>query len=73
MASLSLSPQSETNAISNGKVIERLEQLKSAQDHAKNYINVRPSLFRHFCVIIYLHTMYCLHLLCLLRVSVYFE
>ena len=37
MASLSLSPQFETNEISNGKVIELLYQLKSAKAHGKNY------------------------------------
>ena len=41
MASLSLSPQFETNAISNGK------QLKSAKAHGKNYIKVTPLLVRH--------------------------
>ena len=47
MASLSLSPQFETNAISNGKVIELLQQLKSAKAHGKNYINVTPLLVSH--------------------------
>ena len=44
MASLSLSPQFETNVISNGKVIELLKQLKSAKAHGKNYIKVTPPL-----------------------------
>ena len=47
MASLSLSPQFETNAISNGKVIELLQQLKSAKAHGKNYIKVTPLLVSH--------------------------
>ena len=47
MASLSLCSQFETNLMSNRKVIELLLQLKSAKDHGKNYIKVRPPLFRH--------------------------
>ena len=47
MASLSLSPQFESNAISNGTVIELLEQLKRAKAHGKNYIKVTPLLVRH--------------------------
>ena len=47
MASLSLSPQSETNTISNSKVIELLKQLKSAKAHGQNYIKVTPLLVRH--------------------------
>ena len=42
MASLSLYSQFETNLLSNRKVIELLLQLKSAKDHGKNYIKVRP-------------------------------
>ena len=37
MASLSLYPQSETNLMSNRKVIKLLLQLKSAKAHGKNY------------------------------------
>ena len=47
MASLSLYPQFETNLISNRKVIELILQLKSAKDHGKNYIKVKPHLVRH--------------------------
>ena len=47
MASLSLSPQYETNVISNGKVIELLKQLKSTKAHGKNYVKVIPLLVRH--------------------------
>ena len=47
MASLSLSDQFETNAISNGTVIELLEQSKRAKAHGKNYIEVTPLLVRH--------------------------
>ena len=46
MASLSLYPQFETNLISNRKVIELILQLKSAKDHGKNYIKVKPHLVR---------------------------
>ena len=46
MASLSLYHQFETNLISNRKVIELLLQLKSAKDHGKNYIKVKPHLVR---------------------------
>ena len=47
MASLSLYRQSETNLMSNRKVIELLLQLKSAKAHGKNYIKVKPHLARH--------------------------
>ena len=47
MASLSLCPQFETNLMSNRKVIELLLQLKSAKDHGKNYIKIKPHLVRH--------------------------
>ena len=47
MASLSLYPQFETNLMSNRKVIELLLQLKSAKDHGKNYIKVKPHLVHH--------------------------
>ena len=47
MASLSLYLQSETNFMSNRKVIELLLQLKSAKAHGKNYIKVKPHLVRH--------------------------
>ena len=47
MASLSLYSQFETNLMSNRKVIELLSQLKSAKNHGKNYIKVRPPLVRH--------------------------
>ena len=47
MASLSVSPQFETNAISNSKVIELLYQLKSAKAHGRCYIKVTPPLVRH--------------------------
>ena len=35
------------NLMSNCKVIELLLQLKSAKDHGKNYITVKPHLARH--------------------------
>ena len=44
MASLSLYRQFETNLMSNRKVIEILLHVKSAKDHGKNYITVRPHL-----------------------------
>ena len=47
MASRSLYRQFETNVMSNRKVIELLLQLKSAKDHGKNYITVKPHLVRH--------------------------
>ena len=47
MASLSFYPQFETNLMSNRKVAEFLLQLKSAKDHGKNYIKVKPHLVRH--------------------------
>ena len=47
MASLSLYRQSETNLMSNRKVIELVLQLKSAKAHRKNYIKVTPLLIRH--------------------------
>ena len=47
MTSLSLCPQFETNLISNRIVIELLLQLKSAKDHGKNYIKVKPLLVSH--------------------------
>ena len=47
MASLSLYRQFKTNLMSNRKVIELLLQLKSAKDHGKNYITVKPHLVRH--------------------------
>ena len=47
MALLSLYPQFETNLMSNRKVIELRLQLKSAKDHGKNYIKVKPHLVRH--------------------------
>ena len=47
MASLSLYPQSETNLMSNRKVIELLVQLKSAKGHGKNYIKIKPHLVHH--------------------------
>ena len=43
MASLSLSPQFETNAISNGKVVELLLRLKSAKARGKNYIKAHTT------------------------------
>ena len=53
MASLSFCSQFETNLMSNRKVIELLLQFKSAKAHGKNYINVKPHLVRHLCVIAY--------------------
>ena len=47
MALLSLCSQSETNLMSDRKVIELLLQLKSAKTHGKNYIKVGLSLVRH--------------------------
>ena len=47
MASLSLCPQSDTNLMSNRKVIQFLLQLKSTKAHGKNYIKVKPHLVRH--------------------------
>ena len=47
MDSLSLSPQFETNLMSDRKVIELLLQLKSAKRPGKNYIKVKPHLVRH--------------------------
>ena len=46
-ASLSLYSQFEINLMSNRKVIELYLQLKSARDHGKNYIKVRPPLISH--------------------------
>ena len=37
----------EENAISNGKVIELVQQLKSEKAHGKNYIKVTPLLVHH--------------------------
>ena len=53
MASLSLYSQFETNLMSNRKVIKFLLQLKSAKDHGKNYIKVRPPWSAIFSVIVY--------------------
>ena len=61
MTSLNLSPQFETNRMSNRKVIELLVQLKSAKAHGKNYIKVKPHLVRHllrnclfiFCILLH--------------------
>ena len=47
MATLNLCPQFETNLTSHRKVIEVLVQLKSANAHGKNYINVAPLLVCH--------------------------
>ena len=47
MPSPSLCPEFETYLISNRKVIELVLQLKSAKAHSKNYIKVKPPLFRH--------------------------
>ena len=46
-ASLGFCPQFETNLMSNRKVIELLLQFKSAKAHGKNYIKVKPPLFRY--------------------------
>ena len=47
MVSLSLYPQFETNLMSNRKVTELLLQLKSAKEHGKNNIKVKPHLVNH--------------------------
>ena len=47
MASLSLYRHSETNLMSNRKVIELLLQLTSANAHGKNNIKLKPHLVRH--------------------------
>ena len=47
MASLSLFRPSETNLLSNRKVIKLLLQLKSAKAHGKDYTKVKPHLVRH--------------------------
>ena len=52
MASLSLYPQSETNLMSNRKVIELLLQLKSAKAHGKNYKKPNQTWFAVFSVIV---------------------
>ena len=47
MGSLSLCPQFETNLMSNRTVIELVLQLKSAKDHGKNCMKVKPHLVLH--------------------------
>ena len=58
MASLSLYPQSESNLMSDRKVIELLLQLKSAKAYGKNYIKVKLHLVRHLlrnCLLLYMY------------------
>ena len=52
MASLNLYPQFQTNLMSDREVIELCLELKSAKDHGKNYIKVKPHLAPIFCVIV---------------------
>ena len=54
MALPSLCPESETNLMSNRKVIELVLHLKSAKAHGKNHIKVKPHLVAMFCVIVLL-------------------
>ena len=61
MALLGLYSQSETNLMSNHKVIELLLQLKSAKANGKNYIKVRPPLVRHplrYCLCVYVNKQF---------------